>query len=55
MERLCALMLAASLTACALVPPPPSCADNGEGLRPVNPMMLSAEQIQRVEAASQNP
>ena len=34
-----------SLEACVSPPPPPHCADRGEGLRPVNPMMRSHDYI----------
>jgi starvation-inducible outer membrane lipoprotein len=36
------------LSGCATVPPPPHCDDTGTDIKPVNPEMLSQEQVQAV-------
>nr|WP_067297073.1 hypothetical protein [Marinobacterium profundum] len=42
--------IALSLGACASVPPPPHCEDNGQGLQPINPEMITQEQANAIRA-----
>lgn len=52
-KSLIAIMLTLSLGACATVPPPPHCEDNGQGLQPINPEMMSQEQVNAIRSAEQ--
>ena len=44
------IAIALSLGACASVPPPPHCEDNGQGMQPINPEMITQEQVNAVRA-----
>lgn len=44
------MILALSATSCTLSPPPPQCVDDGRGMVPLNPGMLTQEQIKAVKA-----
>jgi len=44
-RKIWVIALTLSLGACASVPPPPRCVDNGTGLQPINPEMLTQEQL----------
>lgn len=45
------MILALSATGCTLSPPPPpQCVDDGRGMVPLNPGMLTQEQIKAVKA-----
>lgn len=51
LKTLSVVAMALSLGACASVPPPPHCEDNGKGMQPINPEMLTQEQINAHRAA----
>jgi Flp pilus assembly protein TadD len=53
LKTLSVVAMALSLGACASVPPPPHCEDNGKGMQPINPEMLTQEQINAHRAAHQ--
>ncbi|MCK9505013.1 MAG: hypothetical protein M0Q95_12635 [Porticoccaceae bacterium] len=43
-----------SLGACASVPPPPHCEDNGQGMQPINPEMITQEQATAIRASEKD-
>ncbi len=53
-KTLSVLAITLSLGACASVPPPPHCEDNGKAMHPINPEMLTQEQI-NAHRTSQKP
>ncbi len=53
-KTLLMMVLALSATGCTLSPPPPAqCVDDGRGMVPLNPEMLTQEQIKTVKAKYQ--
>ncbi|ENN4576794.1 hypothetical protein ABSP62_004508 [Salmonella enterica subsp. enterica serovar Typhimurium] len=53
-KTLLMIVLALSATGCTLSPPPPpQCVDDGRGMVPLNPEMLTQEQIKAVKAKYQ--
>lgn len=48
------VMIALSLGACASVPPPPHCEDNGQGLQPINPEMINQVQVSEVRLSEKD-
>lgn len=50
-KKLTIISLALALGACTSVPPPPHCKDDGKGLQPINPEMLTQETINTVRAS----
>ncbi len=54
-KTLTVIFMALSLGACASVPPPPHCEDNGQGLYPINPEMMTQEQMNAIRAAEAKP
>ena len=45
------VVITLSLGACASVPPPPHCEDDGKGMQPINPEMLTQEQVSVIRAS----
>lgn len=52
LKSLTVVAMALSLGACASVPPPPYCDPNGQGLQPINPEMLTQEQINIIRSSA---
>lgn len=50
LKALPTIAITLSLGACASVPPPPHCEDNGQGIQPINPEMITQEQATAVRA-----
>ncbi|GGO83780.1 hypothetical protein GCM10011348_28350 [Marinobacterium nitratireducens] len=53
-KYLTVIVMAISLVACASVQSPPHCEDNGEGLHPINPEMMTQEQMNVTRAPEAN-